>query len=117
MATYTKRILSGSTNGRGILVVATATAGTLVHTSVAGTTDMDEIWLYAANETAADIVTTFQFGGTTTLGDDLTVTIPTKSGLQLVVPGLLLNNTTAVRCFAATASGVVIQGFVNRITA
>jgi hypothetical protein len=117
MATYTKRILSGSTSGRGILVVATTSPGTSIHTAVSGSTDMDEIWLYAFNETAADIVTTFQFGGTTVLGDDITCTIPTKSGLQLVVPGLLLNGGTLVKCFAATASGVIIQGFVNRITA
>ena len=36
MATYSKELLSGSTNGKGILVVETATAGTLLHTAVSG---------------------------------------------------------------------------------
>jgi hypothetical protein len=38
MATAVKRILSGSTNGKPIKVVATSTAGTTIHTAVAGTT-------------------------------------------------------------------------------
>jgi hypothetical protein len=117
MATYTKHLLSGSTNGKGILVSTIASPGTLLHTAVAGTSDMDEIWLYALNDTAADIQTTFQFGGTSAGVDTIIVTIPFKTGLQLVVPGLLLQNSLVVRAFGATASGVVIQGFVNRITA
>jgi len=50
MAIY-KRKLSGSTDGKPIKVVATATAGTTIHTAVAGTTagTFDEIWLYAYN--------------------------------------------------------------------
>jgi len=32
MPTFTKNILSSSTDGRAILVAATATAGTLIHT-------------------------------------------------------------------------------------
>ena len=35
MATFSKTILSGSTDGRGIKVAATATAGTLIHTGSA----------------------------------------------------------------------------------
>ena len=46
MATYTKRLLSGSTNGRPIKVAATATPGTTIHTAVTGTTDFDEVWIY-----------------------------------------------------------------------
>ena len=55
MATYSKTILSGSTDGRGILVTATATAGTLIHTGSATATTLDEIWLYAVNSDAADV--------------------------------------------------------------
>ena len=43
MATYSKQLLSGGTNGKNIKVAATATAGTTIHTAVAGTTDIDEI--------------------------------------------------------------------------
>jgi hypothetical protein len=34
MATFSKRILSGSTDGKAIKVVQTATAGTTIHTAV-----------------------------------------------------------------------------------
>ena len=54
MATYSKQLLSGSTNGKNIEVAATASAGTTIHTAVAGTSDMDEIWLYACNTDSSD---------------------------------------------------------------
>ena len=65
MATYSKELLSGSTNGLGILVVATSTAGTLIHTAVSGTTDLEEIWLYAVNAHSADIKLTLEWGEAT----------------------------------------------------
>ena len=40
MATYSKQLLSGGTNGKNIKVAATATAGTTIHTAIAGTTDI-----------------------------------------------------------------------------
>jgi hypothetical protein len=49
MATFSKIVLSGSTDGRMIKVAATATAGTTIHTGSATATTFDEIWLYAVN--------------------------------------------------------------------
>ncbi len=40
MATYSKVLLSGSTNGKQIKVAATATPGTTIHTAVTGTTSI-----------------------------------------------------------------------------
>jgi hypothetical protein len=37
--------------------------------------------------------------------------------LYLVVPGLLLTNSLVLKAFAATASEIVLHGYVNRITA
>ena len=54
MATFSKVVLSGGTSGADILVAATATAGTLIHT--ANATALDEIWLWAQNNTTADVV-------------------------------------------------------------
>ena len=61
------RKLSGSTDGLGILIAATATAGTLVHTAVAGTTagTFDRITLFAYNGHTAAVVLTVEFGGVT----------------------------------------------------
>jgi len=117
MATYSKQLLSGGTNGKNIKVAATATAGTTIHTAVSGTSDMDEIWLYACNTDSTDRKLTIEYGGTTS-SDDLTeITITAEAGWVLVCPGLLLQNGLIVKAFAATANVVNINGFVNRITA
>lgn len=118
MATVDKVLLSGSTDGRQILVVATATAGTTIHTATA-TNDgsvLDEIWLWAVNTDTTNRKLTIEFGGTTTPNDIIEVTIPAESGYVLVVPGLCLENSVVVRAFAASASVVNINGYVNRIT-
>jgi hypothetical protein len=114
MADYTKIRLSGSTNGRGIKVAATATAGTLIHTAHAD--DDDEIWLYAYNHHTADVNLTVEFGGVTVPDDVIQVSVPFKSGLKLIIPGFPLTGGVVVRAFAGTADVVVIRGFVNRIT-
>jgi hypothetical protein len=47
VATYSKQILSGSTDGRAIKVAQTASTGTTIHTASSTTTVFDEVWLYA----------------------------------------------------------------------
>jgi hypothetical protein len=118
VATAVKRKLSGSTDGRPIKVVATASAGTTIHTAVAGTTagTFDEIWLYAYNGDTVPRLLTIQFGGTSTPDDDVKVTLAAQSGLQLIVPGLILQNGSVVRAFASAANVLTISGFVNAIT-
>ena len=115
MATFSKIDLLGSTDGKQIAVVATATPGTSIHTAQSGTSGIDEIWIYATNPTASAVLLTIEYGGTTT-ADQIKVTIPSQSGLTTVVPGLVLNNALVVRAFAGTASAINISGFVNRIT-
>lgn len=117
MATYSKTILSGSTNGKAILVAETGTPGTLIHTAVAGTADLDEIWLYAVNSGIATVKVTMQWGETTAPNGNVEASILGESGLVLLIPGLLLQNELVVRAFAATANVICIHGFVNRITA
>ena len=76
MATYSKQLLSGTAaSGRNVKVAATATAGTLIHTAVAGASDMDEIWLYACNTGAADVKLTIEYGGVASPDDLTEVTI------------------------------------------
>jgi hypothetical protein len=118
MATAVKRKLSGSTDGTGVLVAATASSGTTIHTAVAGTTagTYDEVWLYAYNGHTASVVLTIQFGGTTSPNNDITLTIPNKQGAILVIPGWILQNGSVVRAYAATTNVITITGFVNSIT-
>lgn len=110
-----KRKLTGSTDGRGIKVVATGSAGTTIHTAVAGTTTgtYDEIWLWAYNSDTVERLLTIQFGGTSTPDDDIKVSIPPQQGLVEVVPGLILQNGDVVKAYAAAANVVIIFGHVH----
>lgn len=119
MATFTgKRKLSGSTSGMPIKVVATATLGTTIHTAVSGTTagTFDEIWLFAFNSDTVDRTLTIEFGGATAPDQNMVVNITTKSGLMLVVPGLILQNSLVVTAFASVANVITLSGFVNSMT-
>jgi hypothetical protein len=117
MATYSKVLLSGGTTGKNIKFVPTATAGTTIHTAVAGTSDMDEVWLYACNTDAADVKLTIEYGGVASPDDLTEVTITAEAGWVLVCPGMLLQNTLVIKAFAATGNVIMINGYVNRITA
>ncbi|MFA6959957.1 MAG: hypothetical protein WC205_04300 [Opitutaceae bacterium] len=99
-----------------IKVVATATAGTTIHTAASGTTTVDEVWLWAVNSDTTARKLTIEYGGVSSPDDTIELTIPAESGLVLVVPGLLIQNSLIVKAFAATANVLMIGGYVNRIT-
>lgn len=117
MAVY-KRKLSGSTDGKAIKVVQTATAGDTIHTAVAGTTagTFDEIWLWAYNGHTSTVTLTIEFGGASVPDQNIVVTLASKSGLIPIVPGLILQNGMVVKAFASSANVVTIIGFVNTMT-
>ena len=111
--TITRLPFSGSADGQGIKVAATASPGTLVHTAHATATD--EVWLWAVNSSTSAVKLTVQFGGTTDPDDSIEATIAPESGLFLIVPGLVLSNSKVVRAFAGTANVLVVHGYVNRL--
>lgn len=112
--------LSGSTQGQAIKVVATATAGTAVHTTGTSATIVDRIWLWAFNSDTADRTLTIEMGGATAPDQNIVLTIPFKQGRVLVVDGeILLGNGAAgltVKAFASAANVVTVAGYVLRIT-
>jgi len=100
-----------------IKIVATSTAGTAIHTAIAGTTEgtFDEIWLWAFNSHTADVVLTIEFGGAGAPDQNIVVTIPLKAGLVPVVPGFILQNEATVKAFAAIAKcKSLFTGFVKQ---
>jgi hypothetical protein len=120
MPTFTKVLLSGSTQGKPIKVAATASTGTTVHATGTSATIIDEVWLYAYNSSTGPVALTVEFGGTTAPDQNIKIDIPATSGLTLVVPGLILVGTGAaannVTAFAGTADVVTVSGYVNRIS-
>ena len=119
MATFSKINLSGSTGGQPIVVVATASTGTTIHATGTSSSVLDEIHLFAYNSDTATISLTIQFGGTASPDNEIKISIPARSGLTYVVPGLILAGTGSaartVYAFAGTASKITISGYVNRI--
>jgi hypothetical protein len=117
MATTVSRIpLSGSTHGRGVKVAATSSAGTTIHTATSSTTDCDVVTIYAYNSSGSAVNLTLQWGGTTSVDDDIKLSIPASSGLTLIAPDLVLRNSLVIRAYAGTADVVTIHGFANRVT-
>ena len=120
MPTFTKTLLSGSTQGKPIKVVATATLGTTIHATGTSSANIDEVWLYAYNSSTGPIALTVEFGGASVPDQNIKIDVPATSGLTLVVPGLVLTGTGAaantVTAFAGTANVITISGYVNRIS-
>ena len=123
MATFSKQLLSASTDGRAIKVVATAiaTSPTLIHTGSSTTSTFEEVWIYAQNNHTSDVALRLGFGGVTDPDDIIEYTIKTKGGLYLVVPGLILKGNASaaltIRAAAGTTNVISLSGYVNRITA
>ena len=119
MATFSKLHLSGSTGGQPVLVAATTTPGTTVHTTGTSSTAIDEVWLYAHNTSGSAVTLTVEYGGTTNPNNRIILSIPAQAGLTLVLPGLTLSGDGSagriVRAFAGTANVVTVSGYVNRV--
>lgn len=113
MATFTKVLFSGSTNGTPIAVSSTDSAGAAtVHTCG---TDKDEIWLYAWNKSTANVDLYAEMGDTVS---PIITGIPARSGPTKVVEGWPLTNSKVVRAYCSTVStsALCVGGFVNRIS-
>lgn len=116
MSTFTKGLLSGSTNGKQIKVSATTNGTAItVHTAVSGTSSVDEIWLYATNTSSSTVNLTVLFGGTTEPDNQTIFPVPAQSGRFLVLDGVLLQNGLAIKAYAGAANVLVLDGYVNTI--
>jgi len=117
MATYTRVLLSGSTSGKPIVVVATATLGTTIHTAVSGAASFDEVYAWVSNVTTAAATLTIEWGGATDPGNHMTkaVSIPPNSPPIPIVTGQVLNGGLVFTAFSGTASALNITGYCNRI--
>jgi len=120
MATFSKLLLSGSSQGKAIKVSATASTGTTIHATGTSSSAIDEVWLYAYNSSTGPVTLTVQYGGTTAVDNDIKIDLPPTSGLTLVVAGLVLTGTgsaaNTIYAYAGTTDVVTISGYVNRIS-
>lgn len=117
MATYSRVLLSGSTDGKPIVVAATATPGTTLHTAVSGTTAFDEVYAWVSNVTGSAATITVEWGSTTDPGGHIckAYSVPANSPPIPLITGQTVNNGAVVKAFSGTASALNITGHVNRI--
>lgn len=116
--TFLPTLASGSVAGKPILVAATSSPGTTLHTATAETdaAGLDEIWIWAANNHSAAVSLTFQFGDTANK-DSIEQSVPSKAGTFLLIPGMRLNAGAIVKAYATTADVISCVVSVNRYVA
>lgn len=116
MATASITKLSGSTDGKGVVVAATAIAsGTTIHTAVGSGFDFPV--LYAENQNASGVTRTLTlgWGGTTDPDHLIVLSIPPKAGFILVADGNVpIGNSLIIKAAADVANEVVLYGMVRR---
>ena len=108
--------LSGSTDGRPILITGTATGTAVtIHTATANANTVDLISLWAGGETGPSGTLTLEWGGTSS-GDLLQQDLDFQTaGIYRVARQLPLENGLAVTAYNSTASGCSLIGYVERI--
>lgn len=118
MTSYTRQLLSGSTNGMPVPVAATSIgSGTTLHTALAGTLGFDEVYLWASNIDSVDHTLTISWGSYSDPAGLIckNVTIQANTGPTPLVTGEVLQNGLVVAAAASVANVINITGFVNRI--
>ena len=120
MASFAPVHFSGSTSGKPILIAATATPGTIIHTAIAGATQFDEVYLWITNVSAAAVTFTGEISdGTIVAPDDLFAklcSIPANSPPIPILTGLRYNGGMIIRMFASSGTALTVSGIVNRYT-
>jgi len=120
MATISRIKLSGSTDGRGIVVAGDDIGGgTTIHTGSSTALDYEEIWMWASNFNTSAETLTLMWGGTTEAGDHFK-TIIQPNETVLVAPGWILKGNASpiiVKAFSTTVNKVNIVGHCNFIDA
>lgn len=121
MAAFSKILLSGSTNGRPIPLNNFTAPGTTIHTTGTSASVIDEVWLWAYNDTSSDYVLNVYFGNYSAGGEAVKITVRGSNGAYLVIPGWTLSGTGSsgniVHAYATGVEGDIhVAGYVNRIT-
>jgi hypothetical protein len=75
-----------------------------------------EVWLYAHNSSASTVKLTLEWGEATAPDGNIEINVGAEgTGLVLVSPGILLQNSLVIKAFAGTADVITLTGYVNRI--
>lgn len=112
--TYTKKLLSGSTNGQQIQLTSSSAPGQTLHVATAVAGQLDEIWIWAYNDgpNSANVIILWGVNATT---NEIIVAVPAQAGRLLVCDGMLLNGGLTVTAYGSVGSQIRCDGYVNNI--
>ena len=119
MATISRNILSGSTNGRPLALAVDSGTYTTVHTVTSTAADYEVVWLYLSNISTAQELVSIRIGGTAD-GDTIKVKVPAESTV-LALPGVTIKGDggsgVVITAASTTANKVNATGYINLIDA
>jgi len=112
---YTINFLSASAFGAPIQITGTGNVGSnAIHTGIAGTTQMDEVFLYANSTGSQFYPLVLQVAGTGA-AYDLKMTIAPQDSPQLILPGWPINSSLVIKAYSPSGSGMfLIGGYIQR---
>jgi hypothetical protein len=113
MATFSKQLLTNSTNGKQILVTSSVAPGDFIHIASNSSTTIDEVFLYGINNSSIPVTASVLWGNTGSI-DTIQTTLPALSGRVQIADGRLLANGLSIRAYS-TGNSCSFDGFVNRI--
>lgn len=105
---------TGTVNGNMVAIAATATPGTNLHTAVAGTDHIDEVYVYVANIHTADRHITLEIDGAGAANRAI-YNVPFNDGYHLVLPGIRLENAGTIAAFCGTPAAAGTAAVLNCI--
>ncbi len=116
MTEVTRIGLSESNDGEMIVVAATSTVGTTVHTatSLSSSSRYDEVWLFASNSHTSSVDLTIEIDIANKSTSHFKVAIPFNDGLFVVLPGVSVHNGKKITAFASVTNVIKLVGYVEQ---
>ena len=116
MTEVTRVGLSTSSDGEMIVVAATSTVGTTIHTATSqvSTSRYDEVWLFASNSHSGAVDLTIEVDVANSSTSFFKVSVPNNDGLYVVLPGVSVHNGKLITAFAGTTNVIKIVGYVEQ---
>lgn len=115
MATYSRALFSGATNGRPIVLSLNTNTST-IHTVGTSTTAYNEVYLWANNVTGSPATMTLQFGTTTADQVCTNLSIPANSPPIPILTGQNVTGGVSLTGYASVANAINVEGYINVIS-
>lgn len=108
--------LSGSTDGKGVKITATASTGTTVHTAHATSLDFLTLWAVNNDADGETRTLTLEWGTATAADGNIVVPVPCKVGPVMICERLPITNSLVVTAFSDETNDCLIFGHVVRVS-